>query len=1355
MLTTNKQYLNILYDTVNKYHRQEVLPSGLPEVQHAKLIPKLRPYQVRAVKWMLSKELISSDEKQIINATDNEEKYFTSSSGGILADEMGLGKTVEVLACILAHPRPEGYETSQFDKKKKGRCESNEDVPIEDLTVEIKDEDVALSEGEQKINKVKLKRVHFGETEEVCSPKKKRAKYDNYEQYVIEDTVSNTIEEVIEKYCTSEQEKKAKGARAMLQEFYDMVLAEMSPKPRRKRLVPTIETDFQCCCTEFAENTEKIQCPSCMTWQHSGCVGHDPIVSTYDYYCFKCWQNNPLVPSAGTVIISPDSISGQWVDEVEKHLRMADIKLLVYKGVRSSGYIQPTTLAEYDIVITTYEVLRKELDYVDVYENRRTLRYAKKYYAPNSPLICVDWWRVCLDEAQMIEGSATKAAEMAKKFYSTHRWAVTGTPIQKSVHDLSGLMQFLNVKPYSDYVEWKELVENSEDLMCFLPKVMWRTPKRDVLVELGVPPQHVIEHWLKFSAGEEYFYQTQHNECSTQFLKRVGRFKDLNIALSNLDRREVTKLLLPLLRLRQACSHPQAVRGKFLSIKRTMTMPELLATMVSQAKVECEEVLRQLIASLNGIAALFIIKEYWIQAVDSYRSVLHLNQDYEDKLKIDSLQRIHTMHNLAEVLDADHHGISRTLRDSSLREDTLALEKRYLEKREAPLESTKENLAVLAARVAERSKGATLGYSDWWLHVLEHTIDHEELLDFIKSKLTRTDILHQYQHNTLANKLKDLHTVRVELAHWLGNSDSKRQEVIQHLRDLQIASVEDLALKALACHLPQSSATPQNIKRKAKCPLCRCETVLKAYEALLFQPRDKTKRKESEQSKSRSLPGFSKHEEKVKENRAVADLVDVNVNTFEYSKKGGFQASQTEVVLRSLASYCRSKHMKALWSKDAKNHLLLLNTVKKEFLFLNLLWRQIFDQVAARDELNMAKMRLRLPLPEEIIKDKKKKKENIHIILPYKVDAELQRLLMEQKQCEGKLKKKSGTLLYLQNLQKEGEVNSVCPICKNNLQGKCAVLLCGHSMCLECLSMMLVDKKYSLSCPQCRQLCNKHDVSYVEDDKTLSIFRDKVPGDVVGSHSTKVQAVLVTILDIIKQQPQAKVLIFSTWEKVLDVIAEGLDMNRIRYRRLKPGPKQKSDLKEFKVCPVSALLLRLHTGAKGLNLIEATHVFLVEPILNPADELQAVGRVHRIGQTKETYVHRFVVRGTIEEKMTSAIESSDAERWSNDELTLKQLFDLFTTVDESMNNSSSYNSSSSTSSSGSGSGGESSQSHDESSLGNFEVSEEDNGIDLATVEVGNTSNDESNSDTFSEDDDGNESSEENVGIERVLSDVED
>jgi SNF2 family DNA or RNA helicase len=42
----------------------------------------------------------------------------------------------------------------------------------------------------------------------------------------------------------------------------------------------------------------------------------------------------------------------------------------------------------------------------------------------------------------------------------------------------------------------------------------------------------------------------------------------------------------------------------------------------------------------------------------------------------------------------------------------------------------------------------------------------------------------------------------------------------------------------------------------------------------------------------------------------------------------------------------------------------------------------------------------------------------------------------------------------------------------------------------------------------------------------------------------------------------------------------------------------------------------------GLTLTEAQHVVLIEPILDPATEQQSLGRVHRIGQSRETWVHR-------------------------------------------------------------------------------------------------------------------------------------
>jgi SNF2 family DNA or RNA helicase len=95
-------------------------------------------------------------------------------------------------------------------------------------------------------------------------------------------------------------------------------------------------------------------------------------------------------------------------------------------------------------------------------------------------------------------------------------------------------------------------------------------------------------------------------------------------------------------------------------------------------------------------------------------------------------------------------------------------------------------------------------------------------------------------------------------------------------------------------------------------------------------------------------------------------------------------------------------------------------------------------------------------------------------------------------------------------------------------------------------------------------------------------------------------------------------------------------------------------------------VLSLKAGGVGLNLTAATHVFHFDRWWNPAVENQATDRAFRIGQKKTVNVHKFIVAGTLEEKIDQMIESKIAlaedvigsgEQWLT-ELSTTQLRDI-------------------------------------------------------------------------------------------------
>ncbi|CAG2120720.1 unnamed protein product [Medioppia subpectinata] len=236
-------------------------------------------------------------------------------------------------------------------------------------------------------------------------------------------------------------------------------------------------------------------------------------------------------------------------------------------------------------------------------------------------------------------------------------------------------------------------------------------------------------------------------------------------------------------------------------------------------------------------------------------------------------------------------------------------------------------------------------------------------------------------------------------------------------------------------------------------------------------------------------------------------------------------------------------------------------------------------------------------------------------------------------------------LYYLNNLSKDdskrkgGHNPDMCPICHFEMGEQWSVMQCGHSLCVKCLDIMLAEYSrrtgagLSIQCAMCREYCPASAVLYVN-----STAGDKEADqlEVAGSWSTKVEEVVRCLLQIVADEPTAKSLVFSTWTDVLQLISNALVDNQFNHCFIANSSKFSQKVDTFKQNPeIKALLMAIDLGAKGLNLIEATHVILVEPTLNKANELQAVGRVHRIGQTKPTFVHRFIVKNTIEERISS------------------------------------------------------------------------------------------------------------------------
>lgn len=234
-----------------------------------------------------------------------------------------------------------------------------------------------------------------------------------------------------------------------------------------------------------------------------------------------------------SLVVCPSSLTLNWQNESKKFTN--ELKTLVIRGNLSDRKRQIDNIEQYDLIITSYDLLKRDIDL-----------YLEKDYK---------FRFIIADEAQYLKNSNTKNAKSIKQIKADTRYALTGTPIENSLAELWSIFDFIMPGYLFSYKKFKTMYENSivkendeivmNKLKMLIEPFILRRNKKEVLKELPEKTVTVLNNEME---------EEQKNLYIT-YLARAKQEIAEEIKLNGYEKSHI-QILAALTRLRQICCHP-------------------------------------------------------------------------------------------------------------------------------------------------------------------------------------------------------------------------------------------------------------------------------------------------------------------------------------------------------------------------------------------------------------------------------------------------------------------------------------------------------------------------------------------------------------------------------------------------------------------------------------------------------------------------------------------------------------------------------------------------------------------------------------------------------------------------------